>query len=421
MNLEAISNTYKRIALKNAQSRELRVDKETHTLFGVSVIHSVEALGHGLLIDNTTLEQVASFGNQRGKVKSRYTHPGLSADGTGRSLGHMMNFRVSGDKVLADLQLSDYAASSPEGDLRKYVEDLAAEDPEAAGFSIVAAINPHWELSDGSIVPGSQYERPENAVGKIPLARLEAVTLDGGEVMNPLRAVDFVDEPAANRDGMFSADSGTNRIAAQAYAMLDSFEGEEFSLYRKAFAFAKANGIDASKVQPFIEGYLERRGKQSFSMSQEDAAEPTKTTNMSKQNEPVSPPIDTADEVQSTADAVSAALSAEKARVNELTELGTRYECPELALEAISTDVTASEFKDVILEKLHNTVSEHKSAEVTKQEKESTPAILLETEGNLKEDTEDSLLDKLNATTDGKERYRVVKQLRKLRLEKEQG
>lgn len=203
------------------------VDLAAHRITGASAIQAVEALGHGMLVDQVMLRQVADLGNAAGQVKARFTHPGMCSDGMGSQLGHVSNFRLEGDKTLCDLQFIDAAAKSPRGDLRTYVESLAKDAPANFGFSIVFTGTPVWKLPDGREIPvddpslrrghgeDAHFARPTDATTTIPFARCDQ-----------LLAVDVVDEPAANRDGLFSAAafSGTSsELAEQAFAWLDEF------------------------------------------------------------------------------------------------------------------------------------------------------------------------------------------------------
>jgi len=202
------------ITLNNYQAPS-RVDRENHILYGVSVIQAVEAMGHNAIVDDTAVFQIVVLGQAAAPtgIKSRFTHPGLSADGTGRFLGRLRNFRLQGDKALADLHLSRAAAKSPDGDLRDYVETLAEDDPKAVGFSIHAKGDKMWILPDGSELDASEHPRPDTATTELPVFRFTSLT-----------AVDIVDEPAANRDGLFSSSHrDTNQLAANAFAMLDQF------------------------------------------------------------------------------------------------------------------------------------------------------------------------------------------------------
>ena len=109
-------------------------DNGAGLLSGVSLIAAGEALGHDMWIDDVTLSQVAEYANQ-GKhgIKSRFTHPSMSADGMGRHLGRIKDVRVEGDRVLGDLHFAKSAHATPDGNLAEYVMELAEEDPAAAG------------------------------------------------------------------------------------------------------------------------------------------------------------------------------------------------------------------------------------------------------------------------------------------------
>jgi len=243
----------------NAYAAPGRVDRERHVLFGVSAMQAVEAIGHRLMIDYTTLEQFVELANAAGNgLKSRFTHPGLSADGLGKHLGRMRNFRIEGDRALGDLYLSGSAARSPHGDLRSYVESLAAEDPEAFGMSVVVDGYRVWKLDDGTEQTDDGDGKPQNAVGKYPVLRVVAA-----------QAVDAVDEPAANRAGLFGAFSRTtNALAAHVYALLDEVpdvleQAESFviggGIDRRWYELAREYDIDEDKARIFAAHYLEHR------------------------------------------------------------------------------------------------------------------------------------------------------------------
>ncbi|HMT19629.1 MAG TPA: hypothetical protein PKE20_00030 [Promineifilum sp.] len=237
------------------------IDRENHIIYGVSAMQAVEALGHRLMVDHTTLRQFVELGNAaRNGLKSRFTHPGLSADGLGKHLGPMRNFRVVGDKAIGDLYLSESAARSPSGDLRAYVESLAAEDPESFGMSVVVDGKRVWVLNDGSEHPDDGSGKPADARDKYPTLRVVAA-----------HAVDAVDEPAANRDGLFSVFRGTtSELAAAVYQALDRFNDGDFNRWLGPLfetgeipaefrQIADEYDIDADKARVFAAHYLEHR------------------------------------------------------------------------------------------------------------------------------------------------------------------
>lgn len=150
------------------------VDREAKVIRGYSVMSLGEAKGHGMVVDGMTLDQLVQLGNASSGIKTRVRHPDPSHDGFGRLLGKSRNFRREGDKVLADLHLSDAAFKSPDGDLGSYVLDLASSDDDAFGAS------------------PEVRSKKEHIPGSMPAMRLKQ-----------LMAIAIVDDPATNT-GFFS-------------------------------------------------------------------------------------------------------------------------------------------------------------------------------------------------------------------------
>jgi len=154
-------------------------------------------------VDDKTLAQLVQFGNAPNKgTKARFTHPSMSDDGFGKYLGRWQDFRRDGDSVFADIQIADSAFNTPNGDLGTYIMDLAEEDPEAFGVSAATML-----------AKVMQSDVPEGEV--IPLR------LDG------LRAVDFVDDPAATRGGLFDMTSPAGLPALTSWIVETHFADRE--------------------------------------------------------------------------------------------------------------------------------------------------------------------------------------------------
>lgn len=215
------------------------VDVDNRIIRGVSMAQSVEALGHGGRLDMRSLEQLVEQVNvKRSGAKSRFTHPGLSSDGMGKFLGRMKNARIEGDKAIADLHLSKLAFSSPDGNLGGYVLEAIDEDPEAFGFSVVISTERVWVLKDGTEVAAGDENKHPDAVDKLPAFRI-----------SDLHAVDLVDEPAANRDGMFSQFLwGTNVLAEETFAEFDTYVQQAgftpAKVLEVALKYADARGVN---------------------------------------------------------------------------------------------------------------------------------------------------------------------------------
>jgi hypothetical protein len=230
-----------------------RVDREDRVIYGVSLCQAGEALGHGMLVDEIMLGQIADAVNAGSTgIKSRFTHPGACSDAMGKMLGKVKNAKVMGDKVVADLHLANHASKTPDGDLAEYVMAMAEESPEDFGMSVAFDGKAVWKTASGAefdyrTESGGRAAKPADAVGDMPFARV-----------TKLRAADIVDEPAANRDGLFSAAfAGTsNMAAADMFAALDEFRD--------------AMGWDAGKTSTFLRSYLAAR------TTKENRMDPTK-------------------------------------------------------------------------------------------------------------------------------------------------
>lgn len=213
-------------------------DNGAGLLSNVSLISAGEALGHDMWIDETTLAQVAELANQ-GKhgIKSRFTHPSMSADGMGRHLGRIKNVRVEGYQVIGDLHFAQSSHNTPEGDLAEYVMQLAEEDPAAAGLSIVFEHDFEAEQQFMQENTTDAFESPDDDnYRSLPHVRLEK-----------LRAADIVDEPAANPDGLFD-----RQTLARAADDLLCYAAGMSQEKPKSLAF----GIDPDRATQFLHRWL---------------------------------------------------------------------------------------------------------------------------------------------------------------------
>lgn len=212
------------------KEKPVNVDRENRVIYGVSCAQAVEAIGHGMLLDSKSIAQLVAQGNaSKGGIKSRFTHPGLSSDGLGKYLGRLKDFRQENDKAIADLHFSPLASKAPDGDLAGYVMELAETEPEAFGMSVVIDTERVWPLVDGTERTwAGEREKPKDALTDKPVARVTQFV-----------ACDAVDEPAANRDGLFSSALwATNQLAESAFGDIDQCLADLGMNPDKAFEFA---------------------------------------------------------------------------------------------------------------------------------------------------------------------------------------
>jgi hypothetical protein len=214
--------------------------REAGIIRGVSVITKGEALGHGLWIDDVTLEQAESLINyRRYGIKSRFTHPSMSGDGLGKHVARVMDASIEGDQVFADQHFLGSAHKAPDGDLAEYLMSLAEEDPESYGLSIAFSHDADAmdQFSLEHTVDG-QFRSPDPLnLNNYPHVRI-----------NDLTAADSVDEPAANPGGLFKRP----RDIAQ--------EADALAAYALGLSADRPNtnqlGLDPSRARGFVSRFL---------------------------------------------------------------------------------------------------------------------------------------------------------------------
>jgi len=104
-----------------------QIDAASGVIRGVSLITEGPALGHGVMIDAKTIQQVKAAAEQySGGLKVKLDHSG----GAGDIIGYVDALRIDGKKLLGDLHLLE---NSPH---RGYVLEIAEKIPDTFGLSI---------------------------------------------------------------------------------------------------------------------------------------------------------------------------------------------------------------------------------------------------------------------------------------------
>lgn len=233
--------------LKAGEKEKLPVDPKggdygAGVIRGMAIITRGEALGHGVWIDEEMLSSVAdSINATSGGAKARFTHPDLSGDGLGKFTGRVKNAFVDGDVTRGDLHFSKTSHQTPDGDLAGYLMQLAQDDPEAFGNSI--AFEPDFDAEELFVLEHGgwdEFESPD-PLNEKNLAHAR---------MKELRAVDAVDEPAANPTGLFHRGQ---ELIEEADALLSWTLG--LSSQRPTL---KSLDVDADRVGGFVQRFLDR-------------------------------------------------------------------------------------------------------------------------------------------------------------------
>lgn len=161
--------------------RFANIDRDQGVIKGVKMVSEGEAKGHGMFINSDFIDKLVKLAKREKKgVRARFGHPNMCNESLGTFLGLFKNVRREEESAIGDLYFSQTAKKTPNGDLYNYIFDLALDDPNAFGSSIVF---------DGGMEEGE---------------------LDGETVLfatiDTLEYTDLVGEPAAT-DGLFSTDS----------------------------------------------------------------------------------------------------------------------------------------------------------------------------------------------------------------------
>jgi hypothetical protein len=336
------------------------VAADQHTLNDAAVIQCGEAKGHGMWIDSQFCADVAQAAGANGEkgLKARFGHPDMCSDALGTFLGRWKSLRADADGIVrGSLHLSSTAAESPKGDLRNYVEQMAAKEPDHFGTSIVFSRS--WEeeedfivanggqfkfgvykgmgcfdvkghAKDRSAIPeGSDYyvdetewKSPDPAnTGNLRHARLSA-----------LHAADLVDDPAAT-DGMFSGAGGA-ALAASVSEWLDTHP-EVLSAFSDNPEMLDIVERYATQLRPFVDRY---NSNHPASTAEPVAPEPTPEipppaepdVELTAQIEALTEQLQT---VSAERDTLATALTAAEAQVLELLAKVTAADGARLAAE----------------------------------------------------------------------------------------
>ncbi len=221
-------------------SRHIGVDREAGMIRGVILAEEgpFKSEGRGEF-DSDAISQIVKLGQAKPRgLKVRFTHPDVSNDGLGKYLGRTTNIRKQfvmreTDEgrarevavVRGDHTFSDSAHNTPSGDLATYIMDLAEDDPDALGMSLVLKADEEFRTdSKGNLATNADGEALP------PLWRPTS-----------LHAVDFVDTGDAT-NSLLAYDDLPDNVVRQATELL-----------RQQFA-----GKDRDFVESHLRGYVEK-------------------------------------------------------------------------------------------------------------------------------------------------------------------
>jgi len=221
---------------------------------GVSVCTAGEAKGHGVQLDRSFIQECYSQAStMKLGLKARFGHPSMCNEALGTYVGRFRDFTVvdDGQRLLADFYLAESARKAPGGDLHSYIAEYAKEDPDSFGTSIVFQMGDSYTINeDGE----KDFES-------------EAGDREVFASCKKLFACDFVDEPAANPGGLFSA-YHSSTVAGQVGQFFDN-EPEVLEALLANPEIVEIISLHGDKVEVFLNKIKELNMDQEEEFSEE--------------------------------------------------------------------------------------------------------------------------------------------------------
>jgi len=195
-------------------------------LKNVSLITTgIEAAGHGIYLDEKTAETAMQKLLGR-SIKSYLKHDGAGGDRLGQEIGFFSGIYRAGQQIKAGTFQFLESFKREAGSVADRIMELANKAPDQFGVSLVLEYLPVWVMPDGSEMQARRGEpAPVGALYGHPAMRVLDVI-----------SADFVGRPAANPNGLLSADNPAPVDAAaqeKAQPMSDKISLDQATLAAK--------------------------------------------------------------------------------------------------------------------------------------------------------------------------------------------
>lgn len=187
------------------KGKEHKVNASEGVMTEISLIEVGEARGHGLYIDETSLETALDVIGEN--IPAYITHEGaLEDDRILREVGVFSEFYIEKDKLKARKFKALESFRDDEKVRFNRLFDIASEMPETFGVSLVFEALVVHVMKDGTEVPADEVSPDdlENVVREFPSVRFVSI-----------KSADFVDAPASNRKGLFSIQTNQTDMTDQ--------------------------------------------------------------------------------------------------------------------------------------------------------------------------------------------------------------
>jgi len=193
-----------------------KVDTSSGTISEISLIEVGEARGHELYIDEKSLESALEVIGSN--LPAYITHKGaLEEDRILREVGFFSDFFIEGEKLKAKKFKALGSFREDQAEQFNRLFDIAQEMPDTFGVSLVFEAEVVHVMEDGSEILVHEMEEGDynKALREFPSVRFKSI-----------KSADFVDAPASNRAGLFSAQTHKSKIMETPEALNEIVEDE---------------------------------------------------------------------------------------------------------------------------------------------------------------------------------------------------
>lgn len=236
-----------------------KIDRQNLLIRGVTAMQSgVEALGHGCMTDDKTLQMMLELANDNKPRRQRFGHPGMSENATGKQVAQASNFSIKDGNLIHDSRLLESARKSPAfaQDPIEYILHIAENNPTEFGESVVIDANVVWTFANGDEISVDDPDLVTKQAKRKPLTALP--------VLRPVEFyyVDYVGEGALTHEGMFPASmqrlfsTGVNAYAEELFNLVDNWRNE-YSIELEQLP---------KKLDQLLNAYMQRRTNEEINM-----------------------------------------------------------------------------------------------------------------------------------------------------------
>ena len=160
--------------------------EDDDTMRDVSLLAAGEAQGHGLVIDEDSLQTALSYLGTKKRLRA-YLHHAMFEDRLGEEIGYFENPYIDGDRLMAEKFTFLKSFRNNKKDKYEALLELAKEMPEEFGLSLSFSFL--TEIKEGDEMPRVRFQE--------------------------IYSADFVDQPAANPKGLFRIEDNNTKNNTQ--------------------------------------------------------------------------------------------------------------------------------------------------------------------------------------------------------------